>query len=69
MKATPLIVPRIEIPPQAVPAWEQFPPECQAELVQALATLLLRLPLLQEMEQALTGPGAVVRGTKHERQS
>jgi hypothetical protein len=49
MNSTPLIVPRIEIPASALPNWEQFPPERQNELIQALAALFL--PLLQELEK------------------
>ena len=49
MNSTPLIVQRIEIPTSALPDWDQFPPERQSELIQALAALFL--PLLQELEK------------------
>jgi len=44
MNNFPMILPQIEIPVSTLPAWEQFPPECRSELIQALATLLLHLP-------------------------
>jgi hypothetical protein len=54
MKATPWIVPRIEIPGSALPQWDQLPLEHQRELIQALAALLLRLPQLQALEKELS---------------
>lgn len=53
MNPSALIVPRIEIPAQAVPPWEQLPRECQNELIQALAALLLRLPQVQRLEEKM----------------
>jgi hypothetical protein len=53
MNPTAPIVPRIEIPAQAVPHWEQLPRECQNELIQALAALLLRLPQVQRLEEKM----------------
>lgn len=47
------IVPRIEIPAQAIPTWEQWPREFQKELTQALAALLLRLPEIQRLEEQM----------------
>jgi hypothetical protein len=49
MNPSPWIVPQAEIP-----AWDQFPPECRDELVQALAALLLQLPQLQALEQEMS---------------
>ena len=54
MNPSALIVPRIEIPAQAVPQWEQLPRECQQELIQALAALLLRLPQVQALEERMS---------------
>jgi hypothetical protein len=53
MNASPRIVPQIEISPSALPQWEQFSAECQAELIQALAALLLHLPVLQALEKEM----------------
>ena len=54
MNTTSLIVPRIEIPISALPNLEQFPQECQQELIQALAALLLHLPQLQALEEEMS---------------
>jgi hypothetical protein len=54
MNNSPLILPQIEIPPSAVPQWEQFPQERQDELIQALAALLLHLSQLQAPEKELS---------------
>jgi hypothetical protein len=48
-----LIVPQLEILPSALPQWDQFPQECQGELIQALAALLLHLPQLQALEKGM----------------
>jgi hypothetical protein len=40
------------------PPWEQFPAECQIELIQALATLLLELPQLQALQEGMLAQGA-----------
>jgi len=55
------ILPQIESPANGLPEWEQFPQECQSELIQALAALLLHLPQLQALEQ-----GMVAQGASHE---
>ena len=49
-----LIVPRIEIPAQAVPQWEQLPQECQQELIQTFAAILLHLPQVQALEEKMS---------------
>jgi hypothetical protein len=53
MKTTPLIVPQMEIPISTIPHWDQFSPEHQHELIQALAELLLHLPQLQALEEGM----------------
>lgn len=53
MNTLPLIVPLLEIPDSAIPQWDQFPQECQRELIQALAALLLHLPQLQALEEEM----------------
>jgi hypothetical protein len=58
MNTTPLIVPQIEISAITLPSLEQFPPECQIELIQALAALLLDLPLLQDVQARISTQGA-----------
>jgi hypothetical protein len=40
------------------PPWEQFPAECQVELIQALAALLLNLPQLQILQDEMLAQGA-----------
>lgn len=49
-----LIVPRIEIPAQAIPQWEQLPQECQKELIQALLAVLLHLPQVRDLEERMS---------------
>jgi len=56
MKAHSDIVHQIEIPISALPDWDQFPPVCRNELIQALAELLLSLPQLQMIEPMQTAP-------------
>jgi hypothetical protein len=56
------ILPQIEIPASALPEWEQFPAECQNELIQVLAELLLHLPQLQALEEEMAAPRAVAQG-------
>jgi hypothetical protein len=63
MNTTSLIVPQIELPTSALPAWEQFPQECQDELVQVLAAMLFTLPQLQALVK-----GMDVQGAGHEQQ-
>jgi hypothetical protein len=66
MNTTPLIVLQIEIPVITLPRLEQFSAERQAELIQALAALLLRLPQLQAIEQMMTAPFTADPGASHE---
>lgn len=54
MNPMPLIVPRMEIPTQSVPQWEQLPQECQQELIQAFAEILLHLPQVQALEEKMS---------------
>jgi hypothetical protein len=49
-----LIVPRIEIPTQAVPEWEQLPQECQQELIQSFVAILLHLPQVRDLEERMS---------------
>ena len=58
MNTTPMIVPQIEITEINLPKLDQFSPECQAELIQALAALLLNLPQLQDLQARMGIPGA-----------
>jgi hypothetical protein len=59
MNATPLIVHPISFDLNSpAPSWDQFPAECQVELIQALAALLLRLPQLQVLQQEMMTQGA-----------
>ena len=62
MNTSCIILPQIEIPDSALPQWDQFPSECQSELIQALAALLLHLLQLQALEKEMAAPGAVARG-------
>lgn len=66
MKTSKMIVPQIKKPAMVLPGLEQFPRECQAELIQALAALLLRLPQLQAIEQMMTAGMATDRGARRE---
>jgi hypothetical protein len=34
---------------ESLPRWEELPPDCQQELIQALAALLLRQPATQAL--------------------
>jgi hypothetical protein len=58
MNDTYYILSQIETPVDRLPEWEQFPQECQNELIQALAGLLLHLPQLQALEQGMVAQGA-----------
>jgi hypothetical protein len=62
MNGSRMILPQIEIPANALPEWEAFPVECQSELIQALAELLLHLPQLQALEEGMSVPRAVAQG-------
>jgi hypothetical protein len=54
MNASALIVHPISLELNSpAPAWEQFPAECQDELIQALAALLLDLPQLQTLQEGM----------------
>jgi hypothetical protein len=54
MNPSTLIVPRIEIPAQAVPQWEQLPQECRQELIQSFVAILLHLPQVQALEERMS---------------
>ncbi len=59
MSVSPLIVhPNPPEQNSPAPPWEQFPAECQVELIQALAALLLHLPQLQALQEEMVVPGA-----------
>lgn len=66
MNIRPNIVPQIETPISALPDWDQMPPDCQKDLIQALAALLLRLPQLQAIEQKMSVSVVVEPGASHE---
>lgn len=59
MNISPLIVHPISFDlNNPAPSWDQFPAECQGELIQALAALLLHLPQLQVLQQEMKTRGA-----------
>lgn len=55
MNTPALILPQTQI--RTFPTWEQFPQERKNELIQALAALLLHLPQLQALQEAMRAPG------------
>ncbi len=53
MNPSTLKVPRIEIPAQAIPQWEQLPQECRKELIDAFVSILIHLPQVQALEERM----------------